>query len=34
MSPKDIALMIGFFIAGLLGLAGVLLASLFLETCP
>ncbi len=33
MRPKDIALTIGF-VAGLLGLAGVLLAALMLETCP
>ncbi len=33
MSPKDTALMIGF-VVGLLGIAGVLLASLVLETCP
>ncbi len=33
MSPKDIALMIGF-VAGLLGLAGVLLAAIVWETCP
>lgn len=33
MRPKDIALMIGF-VAGLIGITLVLLASLVLETCP
>ena len=33
MSPKDTALLIGF-VAGLLGLAGVLLAAIVVETCP
>ncbi len=33
VSPKDTALMIGF-VAGLLGIAGVLLAAIVVETCP
>lgn len=33
MSPKDTALLIGF-VAGLLGIAGVLLAAIVLEACP
>ena len=33
MSPKDTALLIGF-VVGRRGIAGVLLASLVLETCP
>ncbi len=33
MSPKDIAMMIGF-VAVLVGIAGVLLAAIVLEPCP
>lgn len=33
MSPKDTALLIGF-VAGLVGIAGVLLAAIVWEKCP